>query len=403
MNDYVLLPKITIQLPKICLVTLQEFNSNKNMIESFSAGPFGLDYESNGYDPKKLGFTIRTVGLSNDEYTISIDLLKSDKNNLEIFKKWLVNQEYVAHNVMFEAAATLEWAGSVGKPIADTYVLFADLATEYRRSWSLNTAMEDLLGIQKEGDKVKEHMKNNKWTWEDINKFDFKILGRYNAIDAFGHWQLFKYFKKIVASYNKTWGAYYWDYHQQDCMTAILLEVESRNGGIYIDTKELEISYKNLIEGKNNSLNKFLKNKNIKEHIELYNKKICETIEASEPEKFTKTGKRAARHIKWEKNYKEAKNKQHFNTNSTAQLSWLFFDMMKLPIVEYTEKGEPSTSKEVLKKLGEPGQLLLNYRDYVTKLKFVTQVKEGTTGGVLKPFVRVFSTVSTRCSGGRLD
>ena len=59
MNDYVLLPKITIQLPKICLVTLQEFNSNKNMIESFSAGPFGLDYESNGYDPKKLGFTIK--------------------------------------------------------------------------------------------------------------------------------------------------------------------------------------------------------------------------------------------------------------------------------------------------------------------------------------------------------
>ncbi len=43
--------------------------------------------------------------------------------------------------------------------------------------------MADLLGLDKEGDLVKDHMKANKWTWSDVDKFDFAILGQYNAID----------------------------------------------------------------------------------------------------------------------------------------------------------------------------------------------------------------------------
>jgi DNA polymerase I-like protein with 3'-5' exonuclease and polymerase domains len=405
MTDYVLLPKIQHELPEIHLLTLEEFKQRRDMIESFQSGPCGMDYEANNWDYIDPDFKVRTVGLSNDQYTVSIDLKGANEGDMYSFKKWLwlSELEYVAHNVSFEAGASTRLFGSYGNPIADTYVLFADLATEYRRSWSLDTAMSDLLGLTKEGDKVKDHMKANKWTWADIDEFDFEILGRYNAIDAYGHWALYKYFQKIVDSYKDTWGAYYWDYHQNDCMRMVLMEVEARLGGIYVDTEELEKSYEELTTGRDETMEAFLGDPEIAPHIKTFNEECVAEVIAAEPPKLTKTGKVTARYTKWLDKVEAAKKEQHFNTNSTQQLRWLFFDMMRLPVVEYTEKGEPSTAKDVLAKLGKPGQLLLKYREYVTKLKFVTQLREGTNGGKIHPSVRVFGTLSSRSTAGKLE
>ena len=77
--------------------------------------------------------------------------------------------------------------------------------------------------------------------------------------------------------------------------------------------------------------------------------------------------------------------------------------MMKKPILEFTETGEPSTAKGVLAKMGIHGQLLLKYREYVNKLKFVTQLREGLEGETIHPSVRVFGTLTTRSAGGRLE
>ncbi len=126
MGDYILLPKQQEAQPEVLLFTLAEFRQRRDIIESFESGVLALDYESNGYDWKKDDFSIRTVGLANEDFCISIDLLGAEEASLTAFKKWLVKRPYVAHNVSFEAGATLAWAGSIGIPVADTYILFAD-------------------------------------------------------------------------------------------------------------------------------------------------------------------------------------------------------------------------------------------------------------------------------------
>ena len=403
MTDYVLLPKIQHELPDVHLLTLEEFRQRRDIIESFESGPLALDYEANDFDYTRPDFYIRTVGLSNDQYTVSIDLKWDNEANLPAFWRWLSRQQYVAHNVSFEAGASNKIFGSYGNPIACTYVLFADLATEYNRSHNLDTAMADLLGLEKEGDKVKDHMKENGWTWNDIREFDFDILGRYNAIDAYGHWALYKYFQKIVDSYKETWGAYYWDYHRQDCINTILLEVEAKTEGIYIDTEALEESYIELTAGRNEALSSFLGDPDIKPYIEKFNDNQVNDLVSAEPPKLTQKGVRTARHIKWEAKLEAARNEQHFNTNSTNQLRWLFFDMMNLPVLEFTGTGEPSTAKDVLQKMGKHGKLLLDYRAFVTKLKFVTQLRDGLKGDRIFPSVKVFGTLTSRSSGGKLE
>ncbi|MFA5081611.1 MAG: DNA polymerase I, partial [Hydrogenophilaceae bacterium] len=62
---------------------------------------------------------------------------------------------------------------------------------------------------------------------------------------------------------------------------------------------------------------------------------------------------------------------QPFNLNSTKQLSEIFFNQLKLPVLKKTPKGAPSTDEEVLEKLAEDyplPKLILEYRG-LAKLK----------------------------------
>jgi hypothetical protein len=403
MTDYVLLNKQPVELPEIHLMTLAEFRQRRDMIHSFSSTIVGFDVESSSYDWKDPNFSIRTIGLSNNDYTISIDLLGADEGDLESFKQWMLTIDFIAFNGVMECGSLLAWAGGIGNIAADTYILFADLATEYRRPWNLETAMADLLGLQKEGDAVKDHMKANKWTWEDVDKFDFEILGRYNAIDAFGAFELYKYFNRLIESYSETWGQYYWEYHKVDCLNSVKLQVEARNEGIFIETEALESAYIETNSNKDEALALFLGDEAIRPCIEDYNKECVAEIRAGEPPKYTKAGRQTARYGKWVEKVKEAENTQHFNTNSTKQLNWLFFDKMGLQPVEFTDTGKPSTASAALKKMGKYGHMLLDYRKYVTQLKFITQVRESNRDGKIYPHIKLWSTLSTRSSSGRVE
>lgn len=403
MNDYVLFEKTQISVPEVLLFTLSEFRERRDIIDSFRSGYVGLDFETNTYDYMAEDFYVRTVGLANDEYVVSIDFLDADEIELQFFKAYLLNLDYVAHNSCFEAGTLRVWAGDMGKPICDTYILFADLACEFNRPHSLAAGMEDLLGQQKEGDKVKEHMKANKWTWTDVKEFDFEILGRYNAIDAWGCWEMYKYFDKVIQSFDSTWGQYYWDYHREDCLNEVFLQVEARFNGIDVDTSELESTYSTTIVSKDRALDEFINDEAIQPHLKRFHEETLSNLEDKRPEEFTKTGKPAARYIKWRDKLEEAKTAFHFNTNSTQQLRWLFFDQMGIEPVEFTPGGDPSTSAACLAKMGKPGELLLKYRKEVTKLKFLTQVVEGQRDGKIRPFIRPFAALSTRCGGGTLE
>jgi len=406
MSEYVLLTKQPVELPTdIILVTLAEFRkSHREAIQSFSSGPVGYDIEANTYDYCAPGFSMRTVGLCNDDYCYSIDLLGASEEDLTGFKTWMMTLEYAAFNVMMEAGSNQTWAGGVGKPIADCYILFADLATEYRRPLNLETAMADLLGQQKEGDKVKDHMKANKWTWTDVDKFDFEILGRYNAIDAWGAWELYKYFNRLIETYKDTWGQYYWQYHREDCLNAAILQVEARHKGIYVESEALEESYSTLCTKRDVGWSTFLEHETVEPHIKCFNQETLDTLKSTEPKKRTKAnGEPTVIYTKWAARLEAAKEVQHFNPNSTKQLRWLFFDRMNIEPIEFTDTGAPSTAAACLKKMGPEAKLLLEYRGYITQLKFLTQVRNGQQDGVIKPSVKIWATLTTRSGGGRLE
>ena len=63
------------------------------------------------------------------------------------------------------------------------------------------------------------------------------------------------------------------------------------------------------------------------------------------------------------------KTPKPFNINSTQHLSWLLFDMLKMPIIERTDKGSPAVNTATLQKLGKRFDIpifneLLKYKKY---------------------------------------
>ena len=373
------------------------------MVESFKSGPCGLDFESNGPDPTAQDFEVRTVGLANDSYCISLDLLGAQEADLSALWAFLSTLEYVAHNCQFEGGVLKKYSGSIGNMICDTFGVFGHLATERRQPLGLDAAMDELLGLKKEGDKVKDHMKANKWTWADVNKFDFEILGRYNAIDAYGHWELYKYFCKVVDSYKDTWGQYFWQFHREDFLIGeVENQIEAKFLGIDIDEKELKSTLADHIGKQHNAMNAFLNNDEIETYINEYNSEILKSYIEGEPPKHKKNGDIAVRWENWNNRTAEVTNTQHFNTNSSTQLRWLFFEKMGLIPHKYTDKGEPSTDEASLKQLGIHGALLLKYRKLTTEIKFMKQIDLTMVDGKIRPSVKVPGTVSSRAAGGSL-
>ena len=400
--SYILLPKQPATRPPIKVMGLEEFWADDELKDTLT-GPLGLDFETNTYDYTAPDFKVRTVGLGNDDIAVSVDLLGASQETVSKFGTWLLEQPYVAHNLAMEAGTLQSWLGNVGKPICDTYVVLADLASEERGPRDLGTAMVNLLDQEKDSDAIKSYMQANKLIWEDVDQFDIDILGKYNAIDAWGCWALYKYFQTITDSYNDTWGQHYWQYHQEDCQTEVLLQVEAKIGGIHVEEAALLEEYDTSTANRDAALTSFLEHELVKPHIKEYQKAAVAELEGNPPPQFTKAGKETARYSKWVEKVATMKDELQFNTNSTAQLRWLFFDRMGLTPVEFTDKGEPSTAADCLAKMGDTGQLLLKYRGLVTRLKFLTQVKEGTRDGIIRPSVRPFVTLTTRCGAGKLE
>lgn len=402
--SYALLPRTNLSVDfSFQLMSLSEFRQRRDLVDSFSSGPFAMDFETSTYDWKAEDFRVRTLGLCNEEYCICIDFLGADVTELELFKKWLLRQQYIAFNALMEGGTMLRWAGKIGNIFADTYILFADLASDEAGFRNLDTAMQDLLSVAKGGDAIDEYMMVNKWTWNDIEKFDFEILGKYCALDTWGTWYLYKYFVNLVESYKDLWGAYYWDYHQTDCINMVYLQIEARWHGLNVAVDDVESRYIELITKKDKTLKEFLYNEETAPFVQEYNRLCIEEIEKGEPQKFKKDGSIRVNWHKWEKRLEEAKGMEHFNTNSTKQLKWLLFDKLGLKVIEYTKEGNESTAADCLKMMGRHGKNLLEYRWCTTKLKFLNQIRDSVRDGKIYPFIKLFATVTSRAGGGTLE
>lgn len=344
--------------------------------------------------------------MANDDLVVGVDFLGCSDEDWQWFLDWVVSQDIVSYNSMYDHGLIYAKTGKLVPPFMDCYGVFKSLGGKKRSdiptSYGLKAAQIDLLDWEAQGnDEIKEYMTTNSYTWSDVKQFDRDILLTYNCLDADSTWSLYKKFKGIIEDHTGTWGDYYLDWVQQDCAQEVLLWIEALNQGMPIDETQLHDYAKECEELRDSLCSQFMNHEQLRDGVALYNKLVVESIWENPPQQFRKDGELTHHWRSRQKKYEEAKEVNHLNLNSPKQLGWLLFEYAKIPPPKYNKdkRGNattPSTDAESLNNIGEVGELLLSYRNKVTELKFLTQLTDNNTNGVFHPSVVLPGTETGR-------
>jgi hypothetical protein len=287
------------------------------------------------------------------------------------------------------------------------------LATEdwLGQSWSLKTAMVDLLGWDEPNTaELDAWLKENKLTRSEMHKAPTAILGRYCALDAGATAQLYAYFLKVLEKYPALKS-----YAENEGLLAIKHALRQTTVGQRIDRQKL-LQYQGRLDREIHDLEQqFLSHPDVAWAVQVYNDWQHDAWHESKPPQFTKTGKETARYLKWVEKEQEVLSTNHFNVNSKQQLVWLFYhhlfevdggtllvgDGVEVPL---TKGGEFSVDKNALGYFGEPGKLLLKYNDANTEQKFVVACLERSArDDKLHVSLKVPGTSTGRLAGGSVE
>lgn len=368
-------------------------------LDGFSSQPIAFDFETNGTNP--ITGSIRSIAISNDYGTLAIDISKLSTQDRIKLTNWLLKQKLIAHNAVFDAGWIYAKTGKMPKIEACTLVLFKLLATEgyLGQKWGLKHAMTSVLNWPTSNElDLHNWLKSNKLHARDMAQAPWEILGKYNALDAAGTWQLYKHFVHTIQK--NGWEQNILQYHKIDFMNLIYLLIEQQMSGMSIDLEYLNIFNEKLDKEIEDKLNDFLYHPEVRPHVEYYQSIVIEDMEKSEPQKFTKSGEITSRFIKWKDKLKLAKSKLDFNVDSPQQLQWLFYERMLYTCPIMTTTHKMSTGKKAFKYLGEPGKKLKEYRELRDKRKFSAALTNVHINGILHPNVKAHGTITGRSSGG---
>ena len=398
--NYVLLSKQVLEPPTVRLVSNPSVTELQRLLSKFERQPVAFDFETYGLDATHPTGWVRSVGLANDSDCVAIDLQGAPSGVSSYLYRWLARQKLIAHNYVFDGAWITRELGKIIKPYCCTYGLLAQLANEDSSvSWSLKSAMTTILGWGEENtEDLDTWLRANKLKKSDMAKAPFEILGPYNALDAGATWQLFCYLKNLISYYS--WGTTLWEYHQLDFLGEVCLLIEQQFSGIHIDVPKLKRYQQELNRKIFETKQEFLSHPEVTPVVNEFNDLKIKEIKDKEPEEFTKTGKQSARWRAWKIKLDMALEAQHFNIDSTAQLSWLFYQKLKLPVLRVSKSGNPAVDKKAVALMGPLGKILSKYRGYRDELKFVDSTLSLQREGVFHPQVKSIATVSGRLGGG---
>jgi DNA polymerase I-like protein with 3'-5' exonuclease and polymerase domains len=397
-TGYALLRKVKTEAP----TDVRVLTSLPPDLEEFGKQPIAFDFETHGIDP--LTGSIRSVSIANDYGCVAIDLEALTPQDKMTFTKWLVKQRLIAHNAVFDIGWIYAKTGIMPKMEACTLVLLKLLSTEgfLTQRWGLKPAMTNLLGWQDSNEAdLYDWLKANKLKAKDMAQAPWDILGKYNALDSAGTWQLYKYLMDVIKQNNLEQSVL--QFHQEDFVTLMELIIEQQMGGMNIDLDALaqfDIILQDQIDAKRME---FLNLPEVTEHVEYYQTVIVEELEKAEPPKHTKKGDITARYTKWVEKVEATKGRLDFNIDSTQQLQWLFYERLYYDCPIKTDKGATSVGKKAVPYLGAPGQLLKEYRELRDRRKFVTALNNVQRDGVFYPNVKPHGCLTGRCSGGISD
>ena len=401
----------------------------EGVLSKFEQGPVAFDFETCGTDATDPTNSVRSVGLANADHCLAIDLLPGQTVTV---CEWLLNQQVIAHNYVFDGSWIRRYAGSAPTAWFDTYGMFRQLASEgwLGQTWGLKTAMVEILGWDEPNDlPLAAHLKSRGLRKAQMGQADWEFLGEYNALDAGATWLLYEYFCSVLASHD--WGELLMNYHQIEHCGEIDLLIRQQFNGMTLDVPKLRV-YAEGLSGKIRGLERdFCQVPEIAEALQYswqWNEKVMLT---TAPEMYKKNGHVSKNWLAWLAKYgeadeagiwkfaltrlknkktgevKEKKNWKPFNINSAPDLRTLFYRMLGYeptaftPNKEHPElKGVAKTDTKALPYLGEGGVVLNTYRTLRDELKFVTSALALQRGGIFNPKLKSIATVTGRLGGG---
>lgn len=328
--------------------------------------------------------------MANAEYVYAVDCKDRDDEDWKWLCDWLPNQKLIVFNMLYEIPVLKILTGKWVTPAMDCYMLMKFLGgphtSDLQVRHGLKAAMVEILEWSRNDTLLKEYMKQNKYSWADVEKIDWDILAEYNALDADATWQLYLYFKELTEKYWDTWGQHLPDWHRDDCINAGMMQAESIINGLKIDEGNLEEYFAECTVNKQDLYSQFMNHELLSPFIAEYNRKTVDQLREKMPDKYTRGNKLSK---VWERRQEKIaieSAKNHFNIQSPRQLAWLLFEKANFKPLKFGTAG-PSVDKETQQSMGPVGQLLLRHKALTTELKFLSQLRSNNTSGRLHPKV----------------
>jgi len=370
------------------------FNTAKEYIDKSDI--LAVDFETSGLDLTDDNVKVIGAGISSEGYGLYIPFVDLKDDEIKEILTYIAKHPLIFHNASFDIGVFYRYSVWPINLRACTYGLYRQLATEgfLGQSWSLKTAMVQILGWEKDNtDKLKEWFKVNKT--KDYSLVPIDIMCEYCAADAYATYKLYQYFLTFKVSFPDLFV-----YHEDEFCNLITLVVEQQFTGINIDVDKMIAYQRELEETIEQKKKEFFEHPIVKPIVKEYNDAIIKEYLAKKPTVSTKTGKLSVRYSNWEKKWEEVQETNHFNINSKQQLAWLFFDKLGYDTDIRTELGTKSVSKKTLPFFGEVGLLLnthnLLFKEYTTVSSVINIVRDGKIHITMK----VPGTLTGRLSGG---
>jgi len=398
-----------------------------------------IDFETTGLDVLADDFEIVGVGIAHDSFPQGLyfpfNYTHMDHNALGA----ICSFNLIAHNVGYDGKVLEGYFRSQELPYKpmdlfpwknDTLMMFKALASEgyAGQQWSLKSAQKSVLGWQETNEVELDdwliangHVKTK--GKPDKGKMwmaPHAILGKYCGLDAQSTLALYNHFTSYYMEFPDLQGIL-----EEELMTLQYLEIEEFFHGLHIDETLLDARIAKVQSAVELLMDEFYNNSEAEVWITEYNNRQVEAILDKEPPEFTKTGKTSVRYTKWQAKVLEAKVTNFFNPNSKDQLAWLFYDCMfeSTPVTESfnwrfeksfkftvtidnevhqldgTPSGKRKVDKKILPKLGKAGALLSRYNELIKLLGYMNGMKESIIDGVHHTQLRLYGTLTGRCSG----
>ena len=408
------------------------------------SGPVIVDFETTGLNFLAPDFRTVGIGLSGKGLEGGIYFSLKNGEDPTTLIKALCKRELVAHNVTYDAGVLERMIRDHDLPSTlsarwpwkwDTISMYFHLSQHEwpQQRYGLKAAQVEVLGWEDKGD-----VKLDAWLSErglrkgDMWRAPDEILGEYGCYDVQSTYQLFEHllpqleqFPDAVQFISEVEVPYHY--------RAI---VEMRFAGMKMDVPRLSKLQESLQTEVDAFRSQFMNHEQVKPWIDTINiDKELELLD-KEPDKLTGTGKPSVRYANWLDKWKSRHEDagEWVNTNSKKQLRDLFFNHLYRhgpvePIIGYdgsqrafkngklmwevdlfvdgkkiahewaSKTSDVPVDKEVLGKLGEVGEMLLDYNKKNKLLGYVKGMAESLVDGIHHGQLRPLGTMTGRAAG----